>query len=219
MAKFNQWIGKNILLINYSTIFWYNNSILKIKEINMKSIVLSSVAVALLIFSGCSSTEPAVDQKANEVEKPVQAVQEVEPVSTETVAADESVVNSNSNDMNSMSMSDIESQLSAVYFAFDKYDITPAMQEKIEKASELGKTAAGQYNVKLEGNCDEWGSDEYNFALGLKRAQAVKKAIVAQGIDGNRISLVSYGESNPVCSDKTKECWAKNRRVDFKLLP
>jgi len=187
----------------------------------MKSIVLSSVVAALLVFSGCSSKEPAVDNKAN-TEAAAPAAQEVKAVETETVSAEDSMVDSSSNASDSsdnMSMSDIEGELSAVYFGFDKFDLDSDMKAKISKAAELGKAGASKFNVKLEGNCDEWGSDEYNFALGLKRANAVKKALVSEGIDATRISMVSYGESNPVCSDKTQECYAQNRRVDFKLLP
>ena len=183
----------------------------------MKKLVLSSVTVALLVLSGCSSKEPAVDtqnQAANQA-----PVQEVEAPATETVSAGESVVASSTQGNAQKSIDAIESQLPTIYFAFDKYDITPQAQAKIDAAVALGKGDAVHYSVKLEGNCDEWGSDEYNFALGLKRAEAVKKAIVAQGIDASRISMVSYGESNPVCTDKTQECWAKNRRVNFKLLP
>ncbi len=180
----------------------------------MKSIVLSSVVVALLVFSGCSTKEPAVDNKTEEVAAPV--VQEVQAVETETIAGENSTVNSSTNEL---SMNAIESKLPTIYFAFDKYNITPEMQEKIDAAAEVGKTGVKSFNVKLEGNCDEWGSDEYNFALGLRRANAVKKALVADGIDASRISMVSYGKSNPVCTAHTKDCWAKNRRVNFKLLP
>ncbi len=186
----------------------------------MKNIVLSGVVAALLVFSGCSSKGPAVDTKAannNPVEEVAPTTtQEVQPVETETVSSENSLVNSSTSES---SMNSIESKLPTIYFAFDKYNITPDMQEKIDAASKIGEKSASNYKVKLEGNCDEWGSDEYNFALGLRRANAVKKALVADGIDASRISMVSYGKSNPVCTAHTKECWAKNRRVNFKLLP
>ena len=180
----------------------------------MKSLVLSGVVATLLVFSGCSDKEPVVDAPAQEVEAPV--AQEVKAVETETVSNESSVVSSSTNEL---SMADIEAQLSSVYFDFDKFNIKADMQDKISTGATIANAAALPYSVKLEGNCDEWGSDEYNFALGLKRANAVKKGLVAEGIDASRVAMVSYGESNPVCSDKTKECWSKNRRVDFKLLP
>jgi peptidoglycan-associated lipoprotein len=72
--------------------------------------------------------------------------------------------------------------------------------------------------IKLEGNTDEFGSDEYNVALGLKRARAVKNTLIGYGIPANKISLVSLGEGNPICGAKTESCYKKNRRVDHKLL-
>ena len=188
----------------------------------MKSIILSSVVTALLFFSGCSSSEPVVDETANQE----QLAQEVEALQTETVSQENSnVVDSNamngsqSNDDSEMTMDSLENKLSSIYFDFDKFNIRADMQDEISDSSSVVKNDASSYTVKLEGNCDEWGSDEYNFALGLKRANTVKKALIAEGVASNSITMVSYGESNPSCNDKTKDCWSKNRRVDFKLLP
>ncbi|MCW8894235.1 MAG: OmpA family protein [Sulfurimonas sp.] len=190
----------------------------------MKSIVISSVVIALLVLTGCSSKEPAVDTSSQ-----YESVEKVAPVQSETVSSDESSVMSEDGSRasasdyasvsSSDSMSSLENDLSTIYFDFDKFNIREDMQNNIANDASIVNGAAIKFSVKLEGNCDEWGSDEYNFALGLKRANSVKKSLVAQGVNTNRITMVSFGESNPTCTEKTKDCWAKNRRVDFKLLP
>jgi len=189
----------------------------------MKNIVFSSVVVALLVFSGCADKKPAVDEQVKqEVVAQEVETQEVAAIDTETVSAEDSTVGEggmSQSDSNEMNMANLERELSTVYFDFDKFNIRSDMQDKVSNSATVANADASAYTVKLEGNCDEWGSDEYNFALGLKRASSVKKALIAEGVNESRITMVSYGESNPVCNDKTKDCWAQNRRVDFKLLP
>jgi len=112
--------------------------------------------------------------------------------------------------------------LESVHFSFDKYKLTDEMREvatsNYTKINETQQSYNG-LKIKLEGNCDEWGTDEYNYALGLKRAKTTKDALIADGIDANSIVMVSFGESNPVCTQKNTTCWKMNRRVDYRLLP
>lgn len=174
----------------------------------MKSIFLSGAVIALLVFSGCSK-EPSVDESASQA-------QTVTQPAVEAVSSDNGGVTA---DTEEMKMAKLEKEMSSIYFDFDKFVIRADMKDKVSSDVKVANGDASAYNIKLEGNCDEWGSDEYNFALGLKRANTTKDALVAEGVPANRISMVSFGETNPSCTDKTQECWAKNRRVDFKILP
>ena len=76
----------------------------------------------------------------------------------------------------------------------------------------------GGMRVELEGHCDERGTVEYNLALGAKRASAAKTYLASLGVDGERITTISYGEELPLCTDKTEECWQKNRRAHFVVM-
>lgn len=104
--------------------------------------------------------------------------------------------------------------LTAIYFDFDKYDIRPDMKRYVIANADFIK----KQNIKsvvLQGNTDEFGGDEYNTALGLKRALSVRDALVLQGLPKSMFSTVSYGMHKPVCKEKTAECYAKNRRTDI----
>ncbi len=103
-----------------------------------------------------------------------------------------------------------------VYFAFDKYDLSSDMKDVVSNNATKLSALTSETTIKVSGNTDEWGTDEYNYALGLKRAKTVKDALVNNGVSAN-ISLVSLGESNPTCSEKTQDCWQKNRRVEHTL--
>jgi peptidoglycan-associated lipoprotein len=102
-----------------------------------------------------------------------------------------------------------------VFFDFDSHAISEEMKPRIAEAAAWIKAGRDFDAVKVEGNCDEFGSDEYNLALGLKRAKSVKEALVGHGVNAEKIKLITYGKANPACSDSTPECWKENRRVDF----
>lgn len=111
-----------------------------------------------------------------------------------------------------------DNSLYSVYFGFDRFIIEGNRNVEIIK-NNARLIIESNANVRVEGNTDEWGSDEYNYALALKRASSVKDALVGNGVAEAKIDLVSYGESKPLCTEKTRECWKENRRADFVLTP
>ena len=104
--------------------------------------------------------------------------------------------------------------LKAVYFDFDKYDIRPDDAKTLDGDAAWLKANPNNL-VLIEGHCDERGTNEYNLALGEKRAKAAMNYLVAQGIQANRVTIISYGKERPTCTEKTEDCWAKNRRDMF----
>jgi len=107
---------------------------------------------------------------------------------------------------------------SNIYFDYDKSSISPTAGDVLKKHAAWLKKNAG-YAVKVEGYCDERGTEAYNMALGKKRAAAAKAYLTKQGVNAKRISTASYGEGNPVCTDMLESCWAKNRRDQFVVTP
>lgn len=107
-----------------------------------------------------------------------------------------------------------EIKLESIYFDFDKSIIKKEAAEVLKKNAEAIKGASG-IKVRVEGNCDERGTNEYNMALGERRANAAVEYLVNLGIDKTILRAVSNGEEKPVCTEHNESCWSKNRRVDF----
>ncbi len=104
--------------------------------------------------------------------------------------------------------------LLAIFFDFDDFSIRSDMWDRI-KTNVKYLLERKEVQIILEGNCDERGTNEYNLALGMKRALEVKKALVRLGVEENRIEVVSFGEEKPVCFEQDENCFTLNRRVDF----
>jgi peptidoglycan-associated lipoprotein len=101
-----------------------------------------------------------------------------------------------------------------IYFEFDKSTLTPAAQDNLMRKAEWLRENA-DVTATVEGHCDNRGTNEYNLALGDRRAESAKAFLVDLGIDASRLTTISYGEERPVCSEQDEECWAKNRRGHF----
>ncbi len=113
-----------------------------------------------------------------------------------------------------------EIELGTVHFALDKATLTADSRKIVETNAKLIKETAkavSNYQVVVEGNCDERGTIAYNIALGQKRADEVKAAYVRLGIPADKIATVSYGKEKPVCYEATVECYVQNRRADTLL--
>ena len=108
------------------------------------------------------------------------------------------------------------SMFRTIYFDFDKSDLRPDAREGLQANAGYLKSNSG-VAVTIEGNCDERGSNEYNLALGKRRAEAAYKYLVDLGIDGSRMTTVSYGEERPAVEGHNELAWAKNRRDEFKV--
>ena len=105
-------------------------------------------------------------------------------------------------------------ELKDIHFDFDKYDIRPGDARILDDNARWMKANA-THLILIEGHADERGTNEYNLALGDRRAKATLNYLVAQGVQGARITIISYGEERPLCPEKTEDCWARNRRAHF----
>ena len=109
-------------------------------------------------------------------------------------------------------------ELVDVFFDFDKYDIRPGDAKTLDANANWLKSNPNHL-VLIEGHCDERGTNEYNLALGERRAKSTMNYLVSQGVQANRITIISYGEERPQCTEHNEACWAKNRRAHFLVKP
>lgn len=104
-----------------------------------------------------------------------------------------------------------------IYFDYDKADLRPESQQALARAAQA-ISQHSNWRVKIEGNCDDRGSTEYNLTLGEQRADSARQYLAQQGISGDRLQTISYGKEKPVCTEQSEDCWQKNRHDHFVLV-
>ena len=163
---------------------------------------------------------PPIDNTAGV--KPPESTTTPIPIPTPVVPTQPPVVNpegtSLNKDLPSWKVSaDQPFKSETVYFDFDKSTVKPGEVTKIERVASGIKGLAGK-GLRIEGHCDERGTEEYNRSLGERRALAVREALMRAGVDSNLIDTISYGEDRPVDPGHNEAAWSKNRRGEFIVI-
>jgi len=104
-----------------------------------------------------------------------------------------------------------------IYFDYDKSDLRADAKQQLDAKLPI-MLANPNVRIRIEGNADERGSDEYNQALGMRRAEQARRYLVSKGVDAGRIDIASNGEEKPVCTDHDESCWSQNRRDEFVVV-
>jgi len=197
--------------------------------------ILVGICVAVFI-AGCGSTGGSKPPKKAEVEQrdvtmtqpptAEQAAAEAKRKEEEArrAAAEQPVVRPLPDTrMTEKALSDPASQLKdpanpvskrSIYYDFDMYNIREEFQSMVEAHGKF-LLENQDLRIRIEGNCDERGSREYNLALGQRRADSVKRALTLMGVPANRIETVSFGAEKPKALGSNEEAWAENRRSDI----
>lgn len=183
----------------------------------MKRIFLLVLALVLVfVFAGCAKravTTP-VEQEA-----PKETAQKAVPVEQTPMKAEEPVMaKAEAKKVETMPVREITEaesfQFGNIHFDFDKYTIREDAKPTLKSIADwLIKNRDAK--MILEGYCDDRGTNEYNLALGEKRAKSARDYIVSAGVTKNRLDTISCGEEKPLCKEQTEDCYQKNRRVEF----
>lgn len=176
----------------------------------MKKLVISVVLVSLL--AACASEKPKETVSTPKAAEPVAAAPVETPAAAPEVAATAAPAATAEIDQ----LNDSSSILSkrSTYYPFD-VSVVQEADKPLVQAHAKYLSEHPERNVRLEGNCDERGSNEYNLALGQRRADGVKKMLILGGAKASQIKTVSYGEEKPKATGHNEDSWKQNRRTDI----
>ena len=175
-------------------------------------IALAFICTSLLLMTSCAKKQVKVSDAA----KPTTEVKEVVEVVEVESEADRQARLRELEKAQRLAQEIIEFESESIYFDFDKSDLMSDAEASLKKKADWLRNNPS-YSVRISGNCDDRGTQEYNLALGERRAYSAKKFLLALGISGDRIATISYGEEKPADLGQNEQAWAKNRRDDFEL--
>lgn len=182
----------------------------------LKGMVVALGMVALMA-SGCAKEEvvkkdePVVQEQTVKAQEPVKQVEPVKQPEPQPEPPKQDLTAAAAKASEAVA-------LETVYFDFDKSDLRQDARDALSKNAEALLKKVADAKIKIEGHCDERGSDEYNLALGDRRAKSVAKYLVTLGVKADRIETISYGKEKPAVDGHDESAWSKNRRAEFVIV-
>lgn len=168
-------------------------------------IVLMIISVAF-VFAGCKKKEP-IPETIPDTTSPPSTTGEAPPLVEQPTTGEPSTADI---------FEECTRQLQPVFYDFNRSEVREDQIAALQNNAQVLKSPqCGTVTVLIEGHCDERGTDEYNLALGERRADSAKDYLVSLGIPENRLSTLSYGESRPFAMGSNEDAWAQNRRAHF----
>ncbi len=198
-------------------------------------VLLAILLLGAALFAGCATTPEEEISLAGEVpkEEAVMAIPSEEELTGEEGLVDEAIREEAMEpeagvaereaagiidlDKELTMMAEREGMLKPIYFDFDRFFIREDAKPVLDAIARWLKKH-DRVKVRIQGHCDERGTNEYNIALGQRRANSARDYLVTMGIAPSRLSTISYGEERPVDPGHNEEAWAKNRRAAFEIV-
>ena len=182
-----------------------------------KWMVWLAMPALLTLMLGCPKKKPATPAKDLNVDTTTVAPPSA-PAQDVTPPAQPSMQDKTEDALLSQDLQVVNDELhrrgfsADIYFQYDESSLSDEARDKLAKDADLLKNQP-QFQLTVEGHCDERGTNEYNLALGERRANAVRDYVGSLGVNPTRLRTISYGEERPVCTQHEESCWSQNRRA------
>lgn len=201
-----------------------------LKRVSFYAVFVSFIAI--FITTGCAKQD--VVKKDEEI-VPTAAIKKVDPTATTSTTAPAKISAPTSTQAatsqtpsalqtqqtqqpkQAPSITELQSALQKIYFDFDSATLSESSRNTLAKNTAV-LTKEGTSKIRIEGNCDERGSTEYNLALGERRAKAAQQYLITMGVKPERLSIISFGKEKPAVQGNDETAWSKNRRDEFAVI-
>lgn len=175
--------------------------------------LLSVLVIAPVVLTGCPKSKP----KPAPAAAPVAVAQPVDPAPSTPSEGDPVESPLDGELLAATEHAYRTGLLGDVYFDFDQSSLREDARARLSRNAEFLRSRP-EFVVQVEGHCDERGTNDYNLALGERRAQAVREYLSQLGLGSNRLRTISFGEERPTCTQSDESCWQRNRRAHFVLV-